>query len=255
MKKLITSIYAVILMLFCAGSVYASDPGVRGLTMQELEANDAESFCTGSSGMCSVNSIPTLEEWGIIVFSILLMATGIFFMLKYRQTRAFFFALMLTITGGLVMISAHAIALTIGTYTVTTITRPRPGESEFTAAERDTLNARVARAYPCATRIGNPTITFDCHGYTFDASRSWINDDQVDNILGAGVYNPVVGAKRVGDIIIYRDGSGNVTHSGVVTAVDGLGNVTEVTSKWGALGTYRHAPNCGPYGTNISYYR
>ena len=54
---------------------------------------------------------------------------------------------------------------------------------------------------------------------------------------------------QVGDIVIYRNPDAitashptDVTHSGIVTAVDATGKVTKVLSKWGARGDYNHAP-------------
>lgn len=58
-------------------------------------------------------------------------------------------------------------------------------------------------------------------------------------------------AAQVGDIVIYRNPAArtashptDVTHSGIVTKVDAAGNVTEVLSKWGARGDYKHANGC-----------
>jgi hypothetical protein len=64
----------------------------------------------------------------------------------------------------------------------------------------------------------------------------------------------VAGAKVVGDVAVYRDAGGTPVHTGKVTAVD-AGAVTQVESKWGNCGRYRHAPNDCPYPANISYYR
>ena len=270
MKKLITVFAAFIIMLNYAGQIYAqsSAPIVRGLNFDQLAANDESTFCNGSTGMCYVpNSIPTLQEWGLIIFSFLMIAIGCFFMLKYRRTQAFFFALMLTLGGGLILKSTDALAhaLNIGNVAVVHSHRPGATEADFTAAEVITANAAFAAAYPAAIKTANATITYDCHGFTFDAARSWINDGDVPPILAATVlpanlvlvYNPVVGANAVGDIVIYKNGLAAIKHSGIVTAVTRAGVVTEVESKCGSFGKYKHGIGAAdsPYGVNISYYR
>jgi len=105
------------------------------------------------------------------------------------------------------------------------------------------------------TRTAPPSDGYDCHGWTFACGSKWINNDQVQKILDDNGYTQVT-RPAVGDIVVYRDADGNITHTGLVRAVDSNGNVTVVESKWGRLGRYRHAPNDVPpsYGTP-SYYR
>jgi hypothetical protein len=102
-------------------------------------------------------------------------------------------------------------------------------------------------------QIGSPTNRYDCHGYTFLGGDGWINDDQVDTILTQNGYS-VTSTPRVGDIVVYRLG-GSITHTGIIAAVSGT-TVTQVRSKWGRLGLYRHAPNDVPpsYGAPTPYH-
>lgn len=96
------------------------------------------------------------------------------------------------------------------------------------------INADRA-AHPSIPAAGNsdPTPNYDCHGLTFKSGTLWINDDQVDKILTDQKWKlrgqgGVPAAAQVGDIVIYRNPAArtashptDVTHSGIVTKVDG----------------------------------
>jgi hypothetical protein len=133
---------------------------------------------------------------------------------------------------------------------VTTFCDGRAGLADFTPAQADALLANIGLAHVIST--GPPSDAYDCHGWTFTGGAKWINNDQVQKILDFNCYSSVAaGGVMAGDLVVYRDAGGNITHTGIVTAVDVAGNATEVESKWGALGRYRHSPSRVPasYGT------
>ena len=77
--------------------------------------------------------------------------------------------------------------------------------------------------------LNNPMAT-DCHGVTFADGRFWIHNDQVNNILKDDDYFVVVGpgGAIIGDIVVYRNSSGEIVHSATVSKVDAYGFVTSV---------------------------
>ncbi len=128
-------------------------------------------------------------------------------------------------------------------------------ETEYTPEQRKKITDDDKAAHPSITVVGEPTAAYDCHGLTFKNRNFWIDNDQVDTILVDQGWKKrgdagVPAAPAVGDVVIYRDAAGKVTHSGLVDAVAG-GQVTRVRSKWGNGGEYLHDPNDVPagYGT------
>jgi hypothetical protein len=113
-------------------------------------------------------------------------------------------------------------------------------------------------------RVADPSNSSQCHSYTFlpanVASQKSLWGAYVDSILLLNGY-AVRPKPKVGDVAIYR-GPNEIfpLHSGVVTAVDATTcQVTEITSQWGQLGTFRHAPlavpsSYKPQGFTITYY-
>lgn len=91
---------------------------------------------------------------------------------------------------------------------------------------------------------------YNCHFYAWGASPggnstqfpSWSNTPNTADYHSLN-YNA---ANQVGDRIVYyginSQGSLYATHSGIVTGVDSNGMATEITSKWGEMGVYEHAP-------------
>ena len=96
--------------------------------------------------------------------------------------------------------------------------------------------------------VAPASYLYDCHGWTFTGGEKWINNDQVPTILEDNGYSAVSGGQaQVGDLVIYRE-FGKIKRSGIVTAVDGAGNATQIESKWGCYGLYRHPPWVVPAG-------
>jgi hypothetical protein len=93
----------------------------------------------------------------------------------------------------------------------------------------------------------------NCHGWVFTGGRFLIDGSQVTEILDDNGYAAVV-TPQAGDLCVYRNSNGGVSHTGVVRAVLTDGTVL-VEGKWGRLGVYLHAAQDSCYGTNFTYHR
>ncbi len=93
----------------------------------------------------------------------------------------------------------------------------------------------------------------NCHGWVFSGGRYLIGGRDVPAILEDNGYQEVT-EPRPGDLVVYRDDEGVVTHTGVVRYVT-PGEPVLVESKWGNLGVYLHRVDDSPYGANCRYYR
>jgi hypothetical protein len=102
-------------------------------------------------------------------------------------------------------------------------------------------------------RMGPEDDGYNCHGWVFTGGRFWLYSADVERILRDNGYRPVRDP-RPGDVAVYRDPDGTISHTGVVWAVVAGGRVL-VESKWGAGGRFVHAAAEQPYGYDITYYR
>jgi hypothetical protein len=92
----------------------------------------------------------------------------------------------------------------------------------------------------------------NCHGWVFLGGRYCLDGADVLDILEDNGYGPVA-VPRAGDLVVYRDKAGRITHSGVVLMVP-EGGPALVESKWGDLCVYVHPAAFPQYGTP-HYYR
>lgn len=102
-------------------------------------------------------------------------------------------------------------------------------------------------------RTGEVDPASNCHGWVFTGGRYAIHPDDVEIILHDNGYQPVASPSK-GDIIVYRNEAGVVTHTGIVLEVVHE-NLVLIESKWGPLGRFLHPPEYQPYGTNYTFYR
>jgi hypothetical protein len=93
----------------------------------------------------------------------------------------------------------------------------------------------------------------NCHGWVFTGGRFWIRSNQVDQILAENGYQEV-DDPRLGDLVIYRNEKGDITHTGVVGS-RGANGFLLVEGKWGRMGRYLHRPQDQPYGNTWKFYR
>ena len=89
-----------------------------------------------------------------------------------------------------------------------------------------------------ATRVCN------CYGLVFASRRTCVNyedDSSILSILVDDEYRHINAAEcRVGDVVVYRNDEGEITHVGMVAAERGIERDMLVLSQWGALGEYLH---------------
>jgi hypothetical protein len=95
-------------------------------------------------------------------------------------------------------------------------------------------------------------VDYNCHGWVFAGGRYWIGGKQVQTILDDNGYFPV-DCPEAGDIIVYRNRSNDVLHTGLVRVADEWGILIE--SKWGSRGRYVHTPENQGYSLEYTYYR
>ena len=87
---------------------------------------------------------------------------------------------------------------------------------------------------------------YNCMGMVFAARRTWIETDQLGNILRGDGYRRVREESEllVGDVVVYRNQNGSTSHVGVITSIglygpDGTRKIV-VLSQWGLDGEYFH---------------
>ena len=120
-----------------------------------------------------------------------------------------------------------------------------PEELEHVLVEGQELTQKVIR-------IAGPDAACNCHGWVFTGGQYGVSSLDVDKILADNNYQLVPEAGE-GDIIVYRDGLGQVQHSGLVRFV-GTDGLVLVESKWGPLGLFMHPPKEQPYGERFNFY-
>lgn len=101
-------------------------------------------------------------------------------------------------------------------------------------------------------RVSEPDSACNCHGWIFTNGQYWVPADKVDSILADNDYLKVE-YPRVGDLVVYRDSSEQIVHSGIVRLAND--NLTLIESKWGHGGRYLHRPADQTYSTVWSFYR
>jgi hypothetical protein len=94
-------------------------------------------------------------------------------------------------------------------------------------------------------RLRSLTATYNCIGMVFANRRTWVEPTHVQMILNDDGYEEVEPRDVVpGDIVIYRDDAGEISHVAVVVAHEAdVKNAewrTTVLSQWGADGEYIH---------------
>jgi hypothetical protein len=118
----------------------------------------------------------------------------------------------------------------------------------------DSLRAVVdlwVRERPRA-QLRSITATYNCVGLVFASRRTWVDTDHVPMILEEdGYYKvPALDQLKAGDVVIYRDENGTITHIGSVLSIEPVvSNATwkiTVLSQWGADGEYVHPPEYVP---------
>jgi len=109
------------------------------------------------------------------------------------------------------------------------------------------LDAKLIQTAP-------PEMKYNCHGWIFTGGRFWLRGNQVETILKENGYHAVE-RPRAGDLVVFRNSNGEVSHTGLVRA-GGKGDSILIESKWGRFGRYVHGPQEHGYrGHDATYYR
>jgi hypothetical protein len=98
-----------------------------------------------------------------------------------------------------------------------------------------------------------PDRNANCHGWVFTDGRFLLKGNDVDVILADNQYVQV-STPEPGDVVIYRDSSNNILHTGLVQGILRDGTVIS-ESKWGIDKRYLHLPADQPYSAIYQYYR
>lgn len=107
----------------------------------------------------------------------------------------------------------------------------------------------LAPGVASADAVSSPA---NCHGWVFGSGQYFLDCNEVEQILTDNGYQPSQ-SPQAGDIIVYRNSSGGITHTGVVKSTSLVGAMIE--SKWGVRGRFIHPPAEQPYGSRYTYYR
>jgi hypothetical protein len=101
-------------------------------------------------------------------------------------------------------------------------------------------------------RTAEADQSYNCHGWVFTNGGFWVRNESVDIILADNGYE-VVEKPKAGDVVVYRDAEGHVTHTGRVRLMSDGTPIVE--SKWGHMGRFLHPAAEQPYGETWSFYR
>ncbi len=102
-------------------------------------------------------------------------------------------------------------------------------------------------------RTAPPDPVYNCHGWVFTGGQYHIRGHHVAQILQENGYQET-DHPEPGDVIIYRNGQGEVVHTGLVRGI-GLGDFVMIESKWSVWARYLHEPATQCYSSNYTYYR
>ena len=103
----------------------------------------------------------------------------------------------------------------------------------------------VLKAHPNA-RARSLSSMYNCMGMVFATRRTWVEPENLRMILEDDGYRKVLNESELqaGDVVVYRDDYGEVSHVGIVTEVrPNLAEATRevfVLSQWGQDGEYFH---------------
>jgi hypothetical protein len=101
--------------------------------------------------------------------------------------------------------------------------------------------------------MGPADVSFNCHGWTFAGGACWIFGGAVDVILEDNGYR-AVSDPQANDLVVFRNSSNQVTHSGIVRTILPEGEFL-MESKWGWAGRFLHTARYQVYGTKMTVYR
>jgi len=135
---------------------------------------------------------------------------------------------------------------------------PNTQRSEISAFERNWAADLSARYAPATIRT-EVSASYNCHGLTFASRRTRIEEfSSLALILKDDKYEEVSRKQALpGDIVIYYDNNGDLTHSGLVVLNDPPLYIPLICSKWGNGPELVHGLYNVPsvYGADHRFYR
>ena len=138
-----------------------------------------------------------------------------------------------------------------------------PNEQQPQASSREMQNAQsdILDRHPRAHARSLSSI-YNCMGMVFASRRTWIEPENLEMILIEDEYRQVNDLAQLerGDVVVYRDSQGDVSHVGIVAepglyTPDGKRQVL-ILSQWGQAGEYVHlVDDVSPWlGTPVEYW-
>jgi hypothetical protein len=124
---------------------------------------------------------------------------------------------------------------------------------EFVAVTDRGGQVNLCRWAPAPLQALVESSPANCHGWVFTAGNYFLGCDDVERILEDNGYE-FCQSPQAGDLIVYRNDGGGITHTGLVQVVY-LGGMVVIDSKWGLGGRFLHGPEQQPYGNRYGYYR
>lgn len=107
---------------------------------------------------------------------------------------------------------------------------------------------QVTQAHASA-QLRSATGVYNCFGLVFASRRTWVErlddgdtEQEVMNILSDDRYErlPEGVTPEIGDVVLYRNLQGELTHAGIVAGVPPYPMAVRVMSQWGIAGEYHH---------------
>ena len=138
---------------------------------------------------------------------------------------------------------------------------PNEQREEAPLASMDARKEQVLLSHP-DIRVRSLRSDYNCMGMVFANRRTWIDPEHLQIILVDDGYRQANDETELqpGDVVVYRDDSGEVSHVGLVTEVriDVAQASREifVLSQWGRYGEYFHRiDDVNPWlGTPVEYW-
>lgn len=127
------------------------------------------------------------------------------------------------------------------------ILQTRCGNPIVNCQESDfSINQQIpdyAKEYKAVTIRSTPNPYYNCYGMIFASSRTKVFPESIQMILDDDGYTEVKDSDALpGDVIIYYDEQGEISHSGIIVTrlSEGQYGSPWVVSKWGALNEVCH---------------
>ena len=137
-----------------------------------------------------------------------------------------------------------------------------PNEQQLLLSKQELEDARAfVLENRRQVRVRSLSNIYNCMGMVFASRRTWIHPNYLEMILEEDEYRLLSDVEELerGDIAVYRDGEGKVSHVGIVAeaglyAANGQRQVM-VLSQWGQAGEFFHsAEDVNPWLGTLSEY-